>query len=351
MPAGLIEALPLVLDGEALAKGLNKIPVTYSNPHAPLINTPRRASAELLFQAQKKIDKGQNRKAILDQLRTSTARAPAAQIAAPKPAAPVAAPPAAGASAPKPAPVPGTPPASGFGGAGFSGAVAGQIGHASNPGYQIASASPPAPPQLMKGLPSRLLRAIDSGAARAGAAVSELRWRKAIAPGMAPKAAQLGDMHRKVMSMNLELHNPPKTLHEEIKRKLGHLESQNGDKMPFYSPTGRTVLQPFHLSERAGERTPGKRYTAHRNDRDENGLVIPSHEDLLSSHAKHKSERFMEMSRRYARKTGRAGGRAALRGAVAGLAIGAGAAGLHRALTEAQHEQRVEAGKHSHDRR
>ena len=127
---GISRAHPLAVhsDGELL-KGLNTIHLA---PKAPLVNKPRRASAELLFQAQRKINKGVNRKTVLGQLQTSTARK-AATVVSPPPMAP----PLAGAPAPNAA--------TGFGGAGYSGNVAGQIGHAVNPGTTTDPMLRPAP--------------------------------------------------------------------------------------------------------------------------------------------------------------------------------------------------------------
>ncbi len=87
---------------------------------APLVNTPKNASADLLRQARQKIGKGQNRRAVLNQLFTSTKRGPAA-VKGPPVQAPGAAP-AAGAPA-------------GFGGAGYSGNVASSLGASSNFGF------------------------------------------------------------------------------------------------------------------------------------------------------------------------------------------------------------------------
>lgn len=88
--------------------------------NAPIVNTPNRATPDLLFQARKKILKQQDRKKVTAQLATSTTRR-AAAVRGPAPVEVGAPPPAA------------TP--TGFGGRGYSGNVARQIGHEPDNGY------------------------------------------------------------------------------------------------------------------------------------------------------------------------------------------------------------------------
>lgn len=93
---------------------------------AGIVGAPKTASTELIRQATRGLLKGKDRKSIMRSLATSTARKPAAVVAAP------------------PAPAPSAP-ASGFGGAGYSGANATQLEHASNPGWSTAAAPQPKP--------------------------------------------------------------------------------------------------------------------------------------------------------------------------------------------------------------
>lgn len=103
----------------ALWKGMNTEPLPDTAPVA----TPTRSSADLLRQARLKQNKGQSRAKVAAELRTSTQRRAAAVVA-----------PTAAAAAP----------GSGFGGSGYSGNVASQLGHASNPGT-VTPAGPPRP--------------------------------------------------------------------------------------------------------------------------------------------------------------------------------------------------------------
>ncbi len=109
-----------------LWKGMNTTPLP---DNAPLVNTPNRSTADLLRQARGKIMEGQDRKKVLGQLRFSTARKPAA-LAQPKIPQNTSSSPAT---------------SSGFGGGGYSGNVASQIGHAGNAGYSTPSAPRPNP--------------------------------------------------------------------------------------------------------------------------------------------------------------------------------------------------------------
>ena len=149
-----------------LWKGLNTMPVA---PTAPLINTPKGASPDLIRQANKKIGKGQNRKAILGQLRTSTRKAPAAVIAPPA------------------LPDPSSPTTqSGFGGGGYSGNNAVRLGQSSNTGFSQAL---PPEPSLGKGLgyiAGRLLGRLGPSVGRAAVRVAPIAGKaaRAVGPGL-----------------------------------------------------------------------------------------------------------------------------------------------------------------------
>lgn len=105
-----------------LWKGMNTTPLP---DDAPLVNTPNRASADLLRQARKQVRDKSDRGHALSQLRLATQRKVATVV-------------------PSPAPTPAAPAtSSGFGGGGYSGRNASALGNLSNSGF--TTSKPPAP--------------------------------------------------------------------------------------------------------------------------------------------------------------------------------------------------------------